>query len=102
MADPTNEANTLPDVHPGNLAPLLCHRLGIPGCVVLLSFENGTIMQIAHGVTHARANEMLSRGVQINLNQHDEFVRDGLAGVAAAQHQAALDGVEHQPAGAMQ
>jgi len=93
MAD-QQPANPLPDVHPGNVAPLLCHRLGIPGCIVLLSMADGTIMQIAHNVTHARANEMLSRGVQINLNQHDEAVREGMAGHEAAQHLAALDAVQ--------
>ena len=34
---------------------------------------------------------MLSRGVQMNLNQHDDMVRDGLAGEAAASTQALCD-----------
>lgn len=85
----TNPA--LPDIHPGNVAPLLCKRLCIPGLVLMTSNEDGTIGLIAHGVTHARANEMLSRGVQMNLNQHDDMVRDGLAGEAAASTQALCD-----------
>lgn len=92
---------TLPDVHAGNVAPLLCKKLCIPGVIILLSHADGTIMQIAHGVSHARANEMLSRGVQINLNQHDEHVRAGLAGEQAQAHQALLEG-SMTPAGAVQ
>ena len=47
----TNPA--LPDIHPGNVAPLLCKRLCIPGLVLMTSNEDGTIGLIAHGVTHA-------------------------------------------------
>ncbi len=88
MAD---EKNPLPDVHPGNVAPLLCTRLGVPGVIVMISNEDGTISMIAHGISHARANEMLSRGVQINLNQHDDFVRRGFAGEAAQTQQSFVD-----------
>ena len=92
---------TLPDLHPGNVAPAICHKLGVPGCILLTSNHDGTIMMIAHGINHARAAEMLSRGMQINLNQHDEFVRDGMAGAEAQAHQALIDGTL-QTAGAMQ
>ena len=87
----TSQPPLLPDLHPGNVAPLLCKKLCVPGCILLTSNEDGTIMMIAHGVNHARANEMLSRGMQINLNQHDDHVRQGLAGSAAQAHQAFID-----------
>jgi hypothetical protein len=101
MAEETTKpAPGIPDVHPGNVAPMLCKKLCVPGLLLLLSMEDGTIMQIAHGVSHARAAEMLSRGTQINLNQHDEHVRQGMAGADAQSHQALLDGVEHAMGGA--
>ncbi|QOR55273.1 MAG: hypothetical protein SHS37scaffold220_42 [Phage 67_12] len=96
MADePKNETPGLPDVHPGNVAPMLCKKLCVPGVIVITSNEDGSMMMIAHGVTHARAAEMLSRGTQINLNQHDDHVRAGEAGPEAAANQALVDGVEH-------
>lgn len=81
----------IPDIHPGNAGPLLCKALCVPGMILLTSNDDGTIGLIAHGIGHARANEMLSRGVQINLNQHDEMVRSGLAGAEAASTQALCD-----------
>jgi len=102
MPDETmNQAPALPDLHPGNVAPLLCKKLCVPGVIVLLSNEDGSMMQIAHGVTHLRANEMLSRGMQINLNQHDEFVRQGLSGEAAQHQQSMIDGTL-EPVGGVQ
>lgn len=96
MADePKNDAPGIPDVHPGNVAPLICKKLCVPGVIIITSNEDGTMMMIAHGVAHARAAEMLSRGTQINLNQHDEFVRQGLAGADAQCQQAQVDGVQH-------
>ncbi len=100
MADePKNETPGLPDVHPGNVAPMLCKKLCVPGVIVITSNDDGSMMMIAHGVNHARAAEMLSRGTQINLNQHDEFVRQGHAGAAAQAGQAMVDGVEHSLGG---
>ena len=91
--DPTpNQTPSMPDVHPGNVAPLLCKKLCVPGCILLTSNDDGSMMLISHGVSHARANEIMSRAIQINLNQHDEFVRAGLAGNAAAEQQAFIDG----------
>lgn len=89
----TPPSPALPDLHPGNVAPFLCKRLGVPGVIVLLSHENGVIQTLAHNVTHERANEMLSRGVQINLNQHDEAISRGLAGehMRALQEQIRAD-----------
>ena len=79
------------DLHIANFAPALCKRLAVSGMITLLSNDDGSIMMISHGITHARAAEMLGRGVQINLNQHDEFVRKGFAGDDAAQQQALMD-----------
>lgn len=45
----TEKENPLPDIHPGNIAPLLCMRLGVPGVLVMISNEDGTISMIAHG-----------------------------------------------------
>lgn len=79
------------DLHIGNFAQALCKRLAVPGMITLLSNEDGTIMMISHGINHARAAEMLARGVQINLNQHDEYVRQGHAGAVAQAQQGAID-----------
>jgi hypothetical protein len=100
MPDEKRIHPALPDLHAGNVAPALCHKLCIPGCILLTSNADGTIMMIAHGVNHARANEMLSRGMQINLNQHDEFVRHGMAGADAQAQQALLDGTLETVGGA--
>ena len=93
------------DLHIANFAPALCKRLAVPGLIALLSNDDGSVMVISHGVNHARAAEMLSRGVQINLNQHDEYVRSGYAGEQAAEQQALLDAAssaaEHAAAGGL-
>jgi hypothetical protein len=94
-------AALLPDVHPGNVAPLLCKKLCVPGVIVITSNDDGSMMMIAHGVAHSRAAEMLSRATQINLNQHDDLVRQGVAGADAQAAQALLDHVADQM-GAMQ
>lgn len=92
MPDETNDQRAaLPDMHPGNVAPMLCKNLCVPGCIVLTSNADGSMMMVAHGIEHARANEMLSRAVQINLNQHDECVRAGVAGDVAAKQQSFID-----------
>lgn len=102
QASAATHAPALPDMHPGNVAPMVCKQLGVPGVVMITSNADGTMMMIAHGVNHARANEMLSRSVQINLNQHDEFVRQGMAGLDAQAHQAFIDSGETAATGAMQ
>ncbi|MBO4120276.1 hypothetical protein J5T34_05920 [Cupriavidus gilardii] len=73
----------LHDVHLGNVAPAICQALKAPGCVVLMLNDNGTIGMAAHGVNHAKANELLSVGIHINLSQHDDLVAKGLAGPEA-------------------
>lgn len=80
-----------PDLHMGNVAPFLCKKLAVPGCIVLLSNEDGTVALSAHGVNHARANEMLSIGIHINLSQHYDAVRAGHAGPEAAELQHLID-----------
>jgi hypothetical protein len=80
---------------PDAIAPLnhetapqfVCDQLGVPGCIILISCADGSIGLSAHGVNHARANELLSVGIHINLTQHDQLVRAGAAG-EAAQRQA--------------
>lgn len=83
--------NSTPDLHPGNVAPFLAKKLAVSGVIVLLSNEDGTVQLVAHGVNHARANEMLSVGIYVNLDQHYDAVRAGLAGEGAAAQQQALD-----------
>lgn len=84
-------AATLPDLHIGNVAPLVSKKLSVPGCIVILSNADGTIGMTADGVNHFRANEMLSVGIHINLSQHDDLVRAGAAGSEAQERQQDLD-----------
>jgi hypothetical protein len=83
--------STIPDLHFGNIAPFAAKKLAVPGVIVLVSNEDGTIGLTAHGINHARANEMLSVGIHLNLSQHYDLVRKGVAGQDAAEHIAALD-----------
>lgn len=87
MPDP----ELVPDLHLGNSAPFLAHRLAVPGCIVITSAEDGSIGLTAHGVNHARANEMLSVAIYMNLQQHYDLVRAGAAGPEAAEQQRDLD-----------
>ena len=91
MAEETTKP-AMPDIRIDNVAPLLCEKLGVPGVIVITSHEDGMLMMFAHGVNHHRANECLSRCIQLNLNQHDEHVRHGVAGALAQAKQAMLDG----------
>lgn len=70
----------------------VCEQLGVAGALVITRAEDGTMMLLGHGVNHHAANEMLSRAMQVNLNQHDELVRQGLAGALAQAKQLMLDG----------
>lgn len=94
MSEPVNPA--IPDLHAGNITPFVAHQLKIPGCIVLVSNEDGTIGLTAHGVNHARANEMLSVGIFMNLSQHYDAIRAGHAGAEAAEHQRELDSFQRQ------
>ena len=86
----------IPDLHTGNIAAFATKQLGAAGAIVLVSHEDGTVSLSAHGVNHARSNEMLSIGIYINLDQHYGLVRQGAAGQEAAEHQRDLDnGVRH-------
>lgn len=69
-------------------AQAVVQGLRAEGAMVILSHADGSMTMLAHGVNHWRANEMLSRSIQMNLNQHDQFVLQGAAGqeaMAAAQ-----------------
>lgn|SRR5574340_1799266 len=79
----TNEYPDLPDLHLDNVAPAICHKLKVPGCMVLLMGTDGTISMAGYGMNHAKANELLSVGIHLNLMQHDELVLAGAAGTAA-------------------
>lgn len=81
----------VPDLHMGNIAPFTAKKLAVPGVLILISNEDGTIGMTAHGLNHARAQEMLSVGTYMNLDQHYQAVREGHAGSEAREHQAALD-----------
>ena len=100
----TNSASTAPgpnpgaiDLHAGNVAQFVAHRVAAPGSIVLISNADGTVQLCSHGVNHARANEMLSVGIFINLDQHYSAVRDGGAGPGAAAQMQALDARKTQP-----
>lgn len=96
MSDPNSPDQGIPDLHGGNIAPFAAHRLKVPGVIVLISNEDGTIGMSAHGVNHSRANEMLSVGIYMNLEQHYNLVRQGAAGNDAAEHIRELDHYERK------
>lgn len=96
MSDPNSPDQGIPDLHGGNIAPFAAHRLKVPGVIVLISNEDGTIGMSAHGVNHSRANEMLSVGIYMNLDQHYNLVREGAAGQDARDHIEALDHFERK------
>ncbi|CAJ0705873.1 hypothetical protein [Ralstonia holmesii] len=73
------------DIHLGNVAPAICKKLNVPGCVVLTLNENGTIGMTGHGVNHAKANELLSVGIHINLGQMENAIAAGAAGEEAQE-----------------
>lgn len=85
------EKPELPDLHIGNAAAAVCHKLSAHAVVMLVVTKDGAIAITAHGANHALANEMLSRGIHLNLMQHDEHVRQGMAGEEAQRFQGHLD-----------
>lgn len=85
------ERPPLPDLHMGNVAQAVCHKMAVAGCIVLTANHDGTIGMSGANVNNFVANEMLSRGIQMNLNQHDEYVKRGDAGEAAQQTQRLID-----------
>ncbi len=95
-AKPAVPNAAVPDLHFGNIAPFAAKRLAVPGVIVLVSNEDGTIGMTGHGVNHARANEMLSVGIHLNLSQHYDAIRAGAAGSEAKEHIDALDHFERK------
>ncbi len=85
MAEESKELPELPDLHLGNVAQAVCHKLCVPGAVVLLLNDDGTISMAAQGVNHFKANELLSVGIHLNLMQHDQAVLAGAAGEVAQE-----------------
>lgn len=96
MSDPNSPTLGAPDLHLGNIAQFAAHRLKVPGVIVLVSNEDGTIGMTAAGVNHSRANEMFSVGIYMNLDQHYDLVRQGAAGKDAQEHIEALDHFERK------
>lgn len=94
MSEPTTPAAV--DLHHGNVARVAAHQLGGNGAVVLLSMPDGTVQVLAHGVDHSRANEMLSIGIYVNLDQHYQAIRQGVAGQDAAEHQQHIDHINNR------
>lgn len=90
---PTEQENDgLPaDVHIGNMAVAVTHRLRAQGSIVILWNHDGTISFCGHGLTHAKANELLSVGIHINLSQQEKAVRAGVGGDEAREAQAMVD-----------
>jgi hypothetical protein len=79
------------DLHPGNIAAAVAHRMGAVGAVIVTDNGDGTIGFYAHGIDHSKANELLSVGIHINLTQHDAKVREGQAGAEAREMQEKID-----------
>lgn len=75
----------LPDLHIGNAASAVCHKLSARAVVLLVVTQNGAVALSGHGVNHAMANEMLSRGIALNFQQHDAAVLAGEAGEEAQE-----------------
>lgn len=96
MSDPNSPDKGIPDLHGGNIAQFAKHHLKVPGVIVLISNEDGTIGMSAAGVNHARANEMFSVGIYMNLDQHYQLIRQGAAGQEARDHLEALDEFERK------
>lgn len=96
MSDPNSPIQGIQTIHGGNIAPFAAEQLKVPGVIVLISNEDGTIGMSAHGVNHSRANEMLSVGIYMNLEQHYDLVRLGAAGQEAANHIHELDQFERK------
>lgn len=87
MPDAIYEKTTL-----SNIGQRICDLLKVKGSIVLTLNEDDTIGFTSSGLTHAKANELLSVGIHINLGQHDDAVRAGAAGKVAQGVQRALDG----------
>lgn len=85
------EKESIPDIHLGNAAQFIAHRMRVEGAVIVTLNENGSFGFTGYGVTHAKANEMLSVGIHINLTQMEEAIRAGKAGDEAQDFQERLD-----------
>lgn len=79
------EKSELPDLHIGNAAAAVCHKLSAHAVVLLVVTKDGAIALSGHGANHAMANEMLSRGIALNYAQHDAAVLAGAAGEEAQE-----------------
>jgi hypothetical protein len=96
MSDPKRPPEGIPDLHGGNVAQFVAHRLKVPGVIVLISNEDGSVGLNSTGVNHKRGCEMLSVGTYITLDQHYELIRQGVAGSEARDHIEALENFERK------
>lgn len=96
MSDPNSPKPGIPDLHGGNIAPFAAHQLKVPGVIVLISNEDGSVGMSSVGVNHMRACEMLSVGTYMTLDQHYKLIREGAAGQDARDHIEALDHFERK------
>lgn len=62
---------------------LLSKESGFPGVICLFREADGTVSFAGHGVNNMEANDMLSIGIFINLDQHYRNIAAGLAGEEA-------------------
>ena len=76
----------LPDLHLANAAGAVRHKLSARAVLLIVVTQDGAISLSADGANHALANDMLCRGIHLNLQQHDAAV---LAGAAGEEAQAA-------------
>lgn len=92
MSDQT--APRAPQLH--DYPRLISQESGVPGVIVLARHADGTIHFAGYGINNAQANEMLSVGIYVNLNQHYRNVEAGLAGEEAQRRAAELNRINER------
>lgn len=102
MSEPKSPVTGGPDLHMGNVAQFVAHKLRVSGVLILVSQDDGTIGLTAAGINHARGNEMLSVGIYMNLDQHYALLRAGAAGPEVREHIEELDHVNDEKKAVLQ
>lgn len=85
------------ELHIGNAAIAVAHKMKVKGCVIVTDNGDGTISFCGHGLNHAKTNELLSVAIHINLTQHDKMVAQGAAGSAAQAIEQAIQASREVP-----
>jgi hypothetical protein len=85
----------LPDLHLGNAADAVRHKLSAQAVVLLVVTKDGAIALTGSNANHALANDMLSRGIALNYAQHDAAVLAGAAGEEAQEDAERIERANH-------